>query len=125
MNRYEEWIVNYKGDIYRKCKEVSIEMQQVFPELRIAKGLVTIMENGKDYQHQWLLDEENNIVDPTRRQWLGIEEFELPLPKGRGFLFQRQLLGLRSQVLHYLHKRLFPWFPRYFLLKQIQHCSLN
>ena len=88
MNRYEEWIVNYKGDIYRKCKEVPIEMQQVFPELRIAKGLVTIMENGKDYQHQWLLDEENNIVDPTRRQWLGIEEYKEikegdPYPKGK------------------------------------------
>jgi len=76
MNKYQKWIHEYKGDIYRKCVEVSTEMQQVFPELRMAKGLVTIMENGKDYPHQWLLDSEGNIVDPTRKQWAGIEEYK-------------------------------------------------
>lgn len=73
--RYVEWINNYRGEIYRKCKEVTEEMQIVFPELRIAKGMVTILDNGKDYQHQWLVDTEGNIIDPTKRQWVAIMEY--------------------------------------------------
>lgn len=76
QQKYEDWIEEYPGDIFRKCVEVTKEMQQVFPELRIAKGLVTILENGKDYQHQWLVDEEDNIVDPTAKQWAGIMQYK-------------------------------------------------
>jgi len=76
MNDYDLWILNYKGDIFRKCKEVSEEMKLVFPELRIAKGLVQIIENMKWYQHQWLVDEEDNIVDPTARQWQCIMQYK-------------------------------------------------
>jgi hypothetical protein len=75
MNKYQQWITDYKGDIFRKCKEVTIEMQSIFPELRIAKGLVQIVENLKWYQHQWLVDSEENIVDPTAAQWEGILEY--------------------------------------------------
>ena len=76
MNKYDSWIINYDGDIFRKCKEVSNEMQLVFPELRIANGLVQIIENMKWYQHQWLVDSDDNIVDPTSGQWLGIVEYK-------------------------------------------------
>lgn len=72
LDCYQQWINNYSGDIFRKCKEVSLEMQSVFPELRIAKGLVQIIENNKWYQHQWCVDQTDNIVDPTARQWQAI-----------------------------------------------------
>ena len=75
MNKYQRWIQNYNGRIYRKCKEVSEEMQKAFPELKIVKGMVTIIENLKEYQHQWLIDINNNIVDPTAKQWAGIVDY--------------------------------------------------
>ena len=75
-NKYTDWINNYTGDIYRKCVEVTKEMVLLFPELHIVKGMVTIMENDKDYQHQWLVDSEGNIVDPTAHQWLGIVKYK-------------------------------------------------
>ncbi len=37
MNKYDKWISNYKGNIYRRCKEVSEEMQKEFPELKIVR----------------------------------------------------------------------------------------
>lgn len=74
--KYTIWINGYTGNIYRKCKEVTEEMQTVFPELRIVKGMVTIFESNKDYQHQWLVDIEGNIVDPTKRQWVAIIEYK-------------------------------------------------
>ena len=76
MNIYNVWISEYAGDTYRKCKEVTEEMQAIFPELHIAKGMVTILENGKDYQHQWLVDTDGNIVDPTKNQWVAILEYK-------------------------------------------------
>lgn len=75
MNKYDKWISNYKGNIYRRCKEVSEEMQKEFPELKIVKGLVTIIENFKQYQHQWLEDDKGNIIDPTAKQWQHIVEY--------------------------------------------------
>ncbi len=74
--KYKNWIDNYSGTIYRKCKEVSEEMKFRFPELIICKGLVRITENNKWYQHQWLKDEFDNIIDPTVKQWMGIEEYK-------------------------------------------------
>jgi len=73
---YKNWIKNYTGDIYRKCVQVSKEMQLVFPELIIAQGMVKLLDNGKWYPHQWLVDLEGNIVDPTAHQWIGIEEYK-------------------------------------------------
>jgi hypothetical protein len=72
MDKYIEWIKNYQGDIFRQCVKVCQKMKEYFPELRIAKGLVQIMENCKWYEHMWLIDEQNNIIDPTVKQWLGI-----------------------------------------------------
>lgn len=75
MNKYSNWIKNYTGSKFRTCKEVSELMQATFPELRIAKGLVQIIENCKWYQHQWLVNTNGNIIDPTSSQWLGIIEY--------------------------------------------------
>lgn len=73
---YKYWIDNYKGDIYRKCIEVTNEMKKNFPELVIVQGLVQIIENCKWYEHQWLEDIEGNIIDPTKKQWAGIIEYK-------------------------------------------------
>lgn len=75
-DKYGQWIKNYKGEIFRRCVEVTAEMRAQFPELRVAKGLVTIVENCKDYQHQWLVAPDGGIIDPTARQWLGIIDYK-------------------------------------------------
>jgi len=77
---YDVWMSTYKGEIYRKCVEVTNEMKKVFPELIIVKGLAQIMENEEWYPHQWLIDPvTKEIIDPTERQWKGILEYkELP-----------------------------------------------
>lgn len=97
QQKYKDWVNNYPGETFRKCQEVTEEMKKVFPELRIAKGLVTIIENGRDYQHQWLVDENDLIVDPTSNQWAGIMQYKEikegdPYPTGvcancGGFIF--------------------------------------
>jgi hypothetical protein len=55
LNKYDSWIRDYtvanKGNIYRKCVEATTQMQQAFPELQIAKGLVQIFEDEKWYPH--------------------------------------------------------------------------
>ena len=76
MTKYQKWIDNYPGDIYRKCKEVSEEMKIVFPDLIIARGLVKLFDNGKWYQHQWLKTVDEEIIDPTAKQWIMIEEYK-------------------------------------------------
>jgi hypothetical protein len=78
MNKkYKIWINNYQKTIYRKCKEVSNEMRSIFPELRIAKGFIKIAENNKWYQHQWCVCPNDNIVDPTAKQYSIIEYKEI------------------------------------------------
>jgi hypothetical protein len=74
--KYKDWIQNYERNIFRKCIEVTQEMQYAFPELRIAKGMVTIIDDGRDYPHQWLVDIEGNIVDPTAKQWVAIINYK-------------------------------------------------
>lgn len=51
-------------------------MVQAFPELRIAKGMVLTIEKMEWYQHQWCVDQDNRIVDPTADQWTKIIEYK-------------------------------------------------
>lgn len=99
LDKYENWIQSYTGDIHRKCIEVSTGMQQVFPELRIVKGLVRIIDNDRWYEHQWCISPDGRIIDPTRMQWVMIIEYKEitendPQPTGKcmncgEFLFDR------------------------------------
>lgn len=75
-DKYQEWIDSYTGEIYRNCKDVTKEMKEDFPELRIAKGLVLIVDDFKRYPHQWCVTPEGEIVDPTAGQWMGIMEYQ-------------------------------------------------
>ena len=74
--QYLEWIANYPDSIHRRCVQVTEAMQAQFPELIICRGLVTIEENCREYQHQWLRTVDGEVVDPTAQQWLGIIEYE-------------------------------------------------
>ena len=76
MSTYQDWIDNYRGPIHRQCKAVTVIMQKEFPELRIARGLVKTIENAKWYQHQWLVDENGCIIDPTSCQWAGVIKYK-------------------------------------------------
>ena len=76
MDKYTEWIKEYKGSIFRKCVEVTEEMQKKFPELTFVIGHVRTCENPcKEVPHQWLETKEGEIIDPTKKQWFGIMEY--------------------------------------------------
>lgn len=75
LDKYSQWIADYNGSIYRRCKEVSTEMKQAFPELIIVRGLVSIVESSKTFQHQWLIAPDGTIIDPTANQWIRIIEY--------------------------------------------------
>ena len=58
------------------CVEMTRLMVQVFPELQIARGIVWSEYNAdnykkyfKQYLHQWCVDPDGNIVDPTVSQY--------------------------------------------------------
>ena len=72
---YLDWINNYDGCIHRKCVEVSREMAQVFPELKIRTGLVKVFESTRLFEHAWCMTDDGCIVDPTAKQWGMIEQY--------------------------------------------------
>jgi hypothetical protein len=65
-----EWINKWNSDNnpYGKCKEATLEMQKVFPELKLVRGHYYCTIWG-ERMHFWLVDENNEIVDPTARQF--------------------------------------------------------
>jgi len=69
---YEEWIE--KTTLEKKinrCKELCIEMNDIFPELRLCSGFVTLAARPKLLEdHWWLTTPDGEIVDPTANQWL-------------------------------------------------------
>lgn len=72
---YLDWIDNYDGCIHRKCVEVSKEMAQVFPELKIRTGLVKVFESTRLFEHAWCMTDDGYIVDPTAKQWSMVEQY--------------------------------------------------
>jgi hypothetical protein len=84
---YREWIINRHLHIpevaQAKCVETCKDMQEVFPELSIVKGVVfshTNLDNYGDtpteYPHCWLIDKNGGIVDPTRSQFILLGKLE-------------------------------------------------
>jgi len=65
-----------------KCVEFCQVMLKEFPELRLKKGCVSSYDNidnphpkyPKQYPHNWLLDKDENIIDPTIKQFERIGE---------------------------------------------------
>ncbi len=69
---YKKWIseskYNTQENAYGKCAEATIEMKNRFPELKRVRGHYYCVIWG-ERTHWWLVDEENNIVDPTAIQF--------------------------------------------------------
>lgn len=67
--RYGDWITwNVEGSGYGKCERYSAEMALAFPELRRVYGFYYCLVWGQR-EHFFLVDENNNVVDPTVAQF--------------------------------------------------------
>lgn len=58
-----------------KCLEFSKILVKQFPHLILKKGVV-IGSNKKEYTHAWVEDENGNIYDSTRDQFINITPLE-------------------------------------------------
>lgn len=89
--QYQIWIdENYPDhqSAYGKCNEATIQMQHIFPELKRIRGHYYCAIWG-ERQHWWLIDSEDQIIDPTARQFptLGrgvYQEFDERQPEPTG-----------------------------------------
>jgi len=64
---YDEWIANVSNPLGR-CKEVTLQMQEVFPELKRVRGHYYCWIWGRR-EHWWLRDPDGKPVDPTAAQF--------------------------------------------------------
>jgi hypothetical protein len=69
--KYLKWIEknipNYES-AYGKCRETCEKMLKEFPELKLVRGYYSCAVWG-ERMHWWLVDAENNIIDPTAIQF--------------------------------------------------------
>lgn len=67
--KYNDWIKeNVDQDCLGKCKEMAEIMLETFLELRMVRGHYYCPIWG-ERGHWWLIDENDDIVDPTRSQF--------------------------------------------------------
>jgi len=72
LPKYKRWIdVHYPTahEALGKCMEASAEMNEAFPELRIAKGAVWLQGHPGERHHAWLVDSQGEVIDPTQLQY--------------------------------------------------------
>jgi hypothetical protein len=67
MKKYDDWISENVDETYGKCAELTLEMQEAFPELTRVRGHYYCYVWG-EREHWWLLDEET-VVDPSADQF--------------------------------------------------------
>ena len=85
---YQQWVNNWlrNNTPHLKCKEATEEMKITFPELKRIRGHV-LTEYG-ERPHWWLVDENDNVIDPTSTQFKIIGGYDAwdesqPEPTGR------------------------------------------
>lgn len=91
MNKkYFDWIKNYSknNNIEGKCAEVTNLMMMKFPELKRIRGHIKCVVDNNLHSHWWLIDKNNNIIDPTEKQFIIITEYlphdeSAPEPTGK------------------------------------------
>ena len=66
LSKYQKWVKtnNFPPG---SCLDATLQMNQVFPELKRVKGTY-IDPEGKRHTHWWCLDGDN-IIDPTASQF--------------------------------------------------------
>lgn len=76
LQKYREWIDLYyptPETAYLACQEATARMQSIFPELKRCKGLADVEEPlglpPTRTPHWWLVDSNNEIIDPTAHQY--------------------------------------------------------
>lgn len=87
--RYQDWITDLGSNLFGRCRGVTKEMVEAFPELRRVRGHYHCPIWGKR-AHWWCVAPDGSIVDPTVSQFpsRGIGEYVLldetaPIPTGK------------------------------------------
>lgn len=78
LQKYNEYIESHHGTYektYGKCREACEAMAKEFPELRIAKGHADTLGWGRR-AHWWLVADNGSIIDPTRKQFPGVYNYD-------------------------------------------------
>jgi len=76
--KYQIWINKYTQNhhnIRGMCAQATKEMAKEFPELKRVRGFVHHILSTKPSEHWWLKDIDDNIIDPTSKQFGGIIEY--------------------------------------------------
>ena len=88
-SKYTDWIFLNVTETLATCAEVTLQMQEVFPELTRVRGHYYCGVWGRR-EHWWLVDTEDVIIDPTAAQFpsQGTGEYEphkegAPEPSGK------------------------------------------
>ena len=76
---YKDWITNHLKKLrttngYGMCREISTSMVEAFPSLTLTRGHV-YTDWGKR-GHWWCETEDNEVVDPTAKQFQSIFSYE-------------------------------------------------
>lgn len=79
---YQKWIDENVIETLGMCGEVTLKMSKVFPELSRVRGHYYCPIWG-EREHWWLVDREDNIIDPTAEQFPSKGKGAyIPLPDG-------------------------------------------
>jgi hypothetical protein len=68
MNEYYHWVDENVPAAYGKCAAVTLNMQQMFPELERVRGHYCCWVWGRR-EHWWLVAPDGAIIDPTASQF--------------------------------------------------------
>ena len=71
LDKYSSWIEEHAPEgayLMGRCKEMSLEMIEAFPELRLARGHYHCAGWG-ERGHWWCVAPDETIVDPTAAQF--------------------------------------------------------
>lgn len=75
--KYKNWIDKNVKNPKGNCREITKQMVLIFPKLKRVRGFYYDLLLQKKFEHWWLIDKNNEIVDPTRKQFLGYGEYIL------------------------------------------------
>ena len=57
-------------NLHKNCVQATLDMQKLFPELKRIRGYYRETVSGRYHPHWWLVDGKNNIIDPTKSQFM-------------------------------------------------------